>query len=483
MSISADILSRLEEHVVSKELIVSGDKLILGVSGGADSTALLYLISRLRYIYNLSILAVHVNHQLRAEASESDEQAVRALCLRLNIPLIVRKITLEPGGDLENRARAARFAIFESILVAYRFKKIVLGHHKWDQAETMLLNLIRGAGLSGLSGIKALQDKVCHPLLIFKPEELRAMLIEQGICWQEDASNSQSNFTRNRLRIGLIPQVERDFNPQFKEKLVEEAKIISEADAYIRVRAQRKYKKILLYASKERVFLSLPDILGAPNIEQFYLLRFAYQALCGVEQDFMSSHFKEIQGIMVSEGSKHISLPRKVFVKKQYQELIFSTVADDIRTQAAEELVIESERARAVHMDYRFNFKHLKVLPHNYQELDNNHAIIDSDKLRGEIVIRSRQDGDRFIPLGMKDFKKLKDFFIDEKVPKYDRDLIPIFRDGEKLFWICGHRIDDRVKVDEDTTRYLMIVAEALTSKPKRAASRIKRGLHEFDEL
>lgn len=482
MSISTEILSRLEEHVIAGGLIASGDKLVLGISGGADSTALLYLITRLRYVYNLSLLAVHVNHQLRGEASDADEKTVKSLCVSFNVPLIIRKILLEPGADLENRARSARFEVFHNVLDNYRFHKIVLGHHKWDQAETMLLNLIRGAGLTGLSGIKPLQDRICHPLLIFSPEELKELLKEQNITWCEDETNRQNHFTRNRLRNELIPLIQKDFNPQFKERLVEEAKIISEADAYIKERALRKYKKVALDISKERVILSLPDIIKAPNIEQYYLMRFAYQALSNVELDFMSAHFKEIQGILGSEGSKYISLPRGIFVKKQYQELIFSTVARDVQANPAEELVIEAERSRAVHMDHRYSFKYIKVLPANFQELDRKHAIIDADKLCGNILIRSRRDGDRFIPLGMKDFKKLKDFFIDEKVPKYDRDLVPLFADGEKLFWICGHRIDNRVKVDESTTRYLMIVAEPLKQKPKRA-SRIKRGLYEFDEL
>lgn len=483
MSVSTEILTRLEAHVVARGLFASGDKLVLGLSGGADSSALLYLFAKLRYKYNLSLLAVHVNHQLRGASSEADERAVKELCSRFGIPLIVRKITLAPGADLENRARAARFEVFQTVLDSYRFGKIVLGHHQWDQAETLLLNLFRGAGLTGMAGIKMVQAKVYHPLLIFTPVELKQLLTEQKVSWCEDESNVQNQYSRNRLRNELIPHLEREYNPQLQERLAEAAQIISEADQYIRERAFRRYKKLLLDISRERIIISLLDLKKAPNIELFYILRFAYEALSGVEQDFMSAHFREIKSIMEASGSKYIRLPQGIFVKKQYQELIFSSVAADVLCQPAEALIIEPERARAVHMDYRFSFKYLKVLPANYKELDRLHVVLDIDKLQGNILIRSRQAGDRFIPLGMQDFKKLKDFFIDEKVPKYDRDLIPIFSDGEKLFWICGHRIDERVRVDESSTRYLMIAAEPFTQKPKRAASRIKRGLNEFDEL
>lgn len=483
MNPSSEILARLEEHIQKQNLIVSGDKLILGVSGGSDSTALLYLFTRLRYNYNLSLLVVHVNHQLRGEASDADEKAVRELCIKLNVPLIIRKLQLDPGADLENRARSARFEIFHNVLNNYRFKKIVLAHHKWDQAETMLMNLIRGAGLTGLAGIKAFQDKVCHPLLIFSPEELREMLQKLNIRWREDQSNFENRFTRNRLRNELIPMIQKEFNPQFKDKLVEEARIIGEAEVYIRDKVTRKFRKICLEQARDRVILSLPDIFKAASIEQYYILRYAYQSITNVELDFLSTHIKEIQAIMLAEGSKYISLPRGVYVKKQYQELIFSSNEQDVQSNPSEELQLEAERSRAVHMDYRFSFKYLKILPDDYQSLDRYHAVIDADKLTGSISVRSRRDGDRFIPLGMKDFKKLKDFFIDEKVPKYDRDLIPIFADGEKLIWICGYRIDNRIRVDEHSSRFLMISAEPLATKPKRAASRVKRGLYEFDEL
>lgn len=483
MKLSAEILARFESHVHEAGLLFSGDKLILGISGGADSTALLYLFSRLRYSYRLSLLAVHINHQLRGENSLADEACVKKLCIRFNIPLIVRRIELEPGGDLENRARNLRFEIFESVRQAYKFDKIALGHHRWDQAETMLLNLIRGTGLSGLSGIKARQDFLIHPLLPFKPDELKELLTGQNIAWREDESNLQNIFARNRLRNELIPLVEQAYNPQFKEKLAESADIFYEADIYIRDRSQRRYKRLLLDASKERIYLNLEDLLKAPNIEQYYILRMAYQALSGVEQDFMRHSFLEIKGILQAEGSKYISLPRGIIVKKQYQELVFSKVPSDIRSETSESYILDTERNRAVYMDYRFSFKYLKVLPENYRELAPFTIFIDADKLKGTLAIRSRLAGDRFIPLGMSNMKKLKDFFIDEKVPKYDRDLIPIFVDDEKLVWICGQRLDDRVKIDVKSNRYLMISAEPLNQKPKRAANRKKRGINEFDEL
>jgi tRNA(Ile)-lysidine synthase len=483
MSLSTDYLRRLVDYLKQEQIVQSKDKLLLAISGGADSTAMLYLFSRLRFVLNLSLLAVHVNHQLRAEASDLDEQAVRALCLRLNIPLIIRKIELSGEQDLENRARTLRFEIFDQILRCYRFDKVLLAHHKWDLAETVLINLFRGAGLSGMAGIKPRQGRVLHPLLCFKPQELKDLLREIKITWREDESNQEIKYRRNRIRHELIPQLEDEYNPQLKEKLAEEATILNKADQYISERALKRFKKICLDSSNQRIVLSLPDLIKADEIELYYILREAYRQVSGRQQDFFLANLREVLGISAAQGSKYVSLPHGIFAIKRNQELVFSNCPEDVNPVPAGVLHIESDRSRAVHMNYRFRFKHLKVLPQEHEKYQGLRVIIDADKIRGGFQIRSRQPGDRFIPLGMTGFKKLKDFFIDEKVAKYDRDLIPIFDDGEKIFWICGHRIDERVRYTKDSTHYLMIEAVSLSKKPNRAANRKKRGSYEFDEL
>jgi tRNA(Ile)-lysidine synthase len=483
MSLSTDYIKRLMDYLEREQILCTGEKLLLAVSGGADSTAMLYFYHRLRFVLNVTLLAVHVNHQLRGESSNLDEQAVRQQCHKLNIPLIVRTIDLPGERDLENRARMARFEIFSHILESYRFDKILLAHHKWDLAETVLLNLFRGAGLSGMAGIKPKQGNVLHPLLCFKPEELKDMLVQQNISWREDESNLETKFTRNRIRHELIPLLEKDYNPQLRDKLAEEANILNQADRYISERALRRYKKICLDNSNQRIVLSLPDLLKAPDIEHFYILREAYRQVSGQQQDFFLANLREIQGILSAQGSKYVSLPHGTFAIKRYQELVFTASPEDVQTENSEALPIESERSRAVHMDYRFRFKYLRVLPQDHLDYQGFRAIIDADKIKSGFMIRSRRPGDRFMPLGMQSFKKVKDFFIDEKVAKYDRDLIPIFDDGEKIFWICGHRIDERVRYTETTSRYLMIEAVSLSKKPNRAANRKKRGYDEFDEL
>jgi len=483
MSLTNEYLRRLTEFLDQEGILKRGEKLLLAVSAGADSTAMLYLFSRLRFSYNLSLLAVHINHQLRGEESDKDEELIKAICTKLNVPLIVRRISLGGSQDLENRARTARFEIFEQILTSYRFHKVLLAHHKWDLAETVLLNLFRGSGLTGMSGIKPLQGKVMHPLLTFEPDELKTLLHELQIPWREDQSNQDQRFSRNRVRNGLMPHLAETYNPMIREKLAQEAEILQQADQYIGQKALKRFKKICLESSTGRVILSIPDLLRAPGIERFYILREAYRQLTGTPQDLFRSHIVELLSLCSAQGSKYISLPHGILAIKRYQELVLSSFADDVVSPQHDALVIDADRSRAVHMDYRFQFKHLKVLPQNHAEYTGFRAILDADKIEEGFVIRARHPGDRFMPLGMRSLKKVKDFFIDEKVAKYDRDSVPIFDDGAKIFWICGHRLDERVRYTEDTTRYLMIEATSLSTKPNRAASRKKRGNDEFDEL
>ncbi len=478
-------LKRLELDISRNSLIDSGDKLILGCSGGADSNAMLLLFSRLRYTLNVSLLAVHVNHQLRGEASTADELAVRKLCLKLNIPLIIRRVQVPPQGNLESQARVLRFKAFDEVMKSYSFHKILLAHHRDDQAETVLHNLLRGAGVSGMAGIKPKVGKVIHPMLSFTHKELESILSKAQLEWQLDASNQDNSYTRNRLRNNLIPQLKQEYNNNVAEHLARQAEIFNHADKMLQDRAKLQTKRIALEYSPQKIVLEISPFLKLNSLEQYYVLRQCFRLVSAQDTDFMTVHFEAIQDILVADGSKQIKLPHEVKIRKMYDELHIYT-KEELVPDSPAELEIDADRARAVFGDYRFSFKYLKIAPKElYTDDAAVQVLLDADKLHYPFKIRFRKPGDKFIPLGMKQFKRVKEFFIDEKVPKYDRDLVPIIDDGEKLIWIVGHRIDERVRYGETTSRFLLIVAESTRIKPKRAANRKKttRGNDESDEL
>ncbi|MFO7659542.1 MAG: tRNA lysidine(34) synthetase TilS, partial [Candidatus Cloacimonadaceae bacterium] len=174
-------------------------KLVIAVSGGADSVALLHLLHQIRTDLHLSLLAVHVNHHLRGKESDADEQFVRKLCDRLNVQMIVKHLKLDSEADLENQARIRRNAILHNVLKSYKFDYIALAHQKNDQAETILMNLTRGAGITGMGGIKPVTDSIVRPLLPFSKAEIEAWLKQNKYVWREDKSNQDKRFTRNLI--------------------------------------------------------------------------------------------------------------------------------------------------------------------------------------------------------------------------------------------------------------------------------------------
>ncbi|MDY0152010.1 MAG: tRNA lysidine(34) synthetase TilS [Candidatus Cloacimonas sp.] len=470
----AEALKRLTGDIERKGLINKGDKVILACSGGADSTAMLYLFSRLRHSLNVSLLAVHVNHQLRGEASIDEAELVKQQCQNLNVPLIMRKINVPSTGNLENQARKLRFEVFEQVLNNYGFSKILLAHHQDDQAETMLLNLFRGSGIGGMAGIKPISGIIVHPMLGFTKCELEEILSKAALPWCTDASNEDNSFSRNRLRNDLLPKLKIDYNPAIVERLSHQGEIFNQADKILRERAKGQFKRIVLDSSSQRIMMDIPALIKLRAVERYYIYRMAFCHITKQESDFMGAHSEAIDDILESRGSKQLALSQGVQVKKIYADLFFYGKEEGDAPEA-EALEINSDRSRAVYGNYRFSFKYLRVFPKEPEiALPDHYVLLDADKIALPFSVRYRKPGDKFIPFGMKHFKRLKEFFIDEKVPKYDRGLIPIFDDGSKLFWIVGHRIDDRVRYDEATTHYLQIVAEPILTKPNRAANRKK---------
>ena len=465
-------LDRLHSYVLEKELFPAGVKLLLCCSGGADSVALVHLFSRLRSLMQVTLLAVHVDHQLRGAESDADAELVKDMCLQLNIPVIVRKIKLDGQGDLENQARKKRFEVFEQILQAYRLDFIVTAHHNNDQAETMLMNLLRGSGLTGMAGIKPRSGKALHPLLCFNKQELVEMLREDNIPWREDLSNLEQKHRRNWIRHTLIPLLEKETNPQLGDKLGMQAQIFLEAENMLLQRTHSLLRKALVSQSAERAILSLREFMRMSRLEQYYVLRSAIRNVSGKDGDFFLHNFEDIRSILDTTGTKTIVLGNDISVSKVYADLIIAKGA--LTWEVPEPVTVEEDRSRAVFGGYRFTFKILRVLPSHAQK-DGFNVYLDADKMSFPLTIRGRADGDRYLGLGMNGSQKVKDLFINTKVPLAERDQVPIVTDGDKIIWIVGHRIDARAAIDENTIRYFHASCEYINEKPMRAANRSKK--------
>lgn len=473
MTLPLTLTQKFTRHVVSESQITQSMKLVIAVSGGADSIALLHLIHSLRTDLRLSLLAVHINHHLRGDDSDADEVFVRKLCDYLNVNCIIKHVHFKTESDLENQARNARLEILHKILKSYKFDKIVLAHQKNDQTETILMNLIRGAGITGMGGMKPVTDFIIRPLLPFSRNEIENWLTANKIEWRLDKSNNQNRFTRNRVRSELVPWLQNNMNHSITDKLLMQSAIFQEADDFFKKHVKKLYKKSVLEETDTHVTVDLFFIKQLTKIEQFYLLRACYSIVSRTEQEFFMHSFNEICRLFNTEGSKKTHLAHGVIVLKEYNELTITSIDPNNRSYDTKELIIDEERTHFVFYNWRFTLKYLKSLPINLTTTKQIHnAFIDLNKISSPLRLRGRQPGDRFMPLGMSSEKKLKEFFIDEKVSKFERDSIPILVDKEKIIWVVGYRLDARAGCNEDSHRILHISVEPVKSGRKRAANR-----------
>ncbi|MFC1888091.1 tRNA lysidine(34) synthetase TilS, partial [Candidatus Cloacimonadota bacterium] len=223
-------LEKFEQFVQNNKLISRGDKILVGFSGGADSTALLLALWHLKSRLNFSLLAAHVNYNLRGKDSLEDAEFVKEFCFNRNISIVLKDMELDQSGSLENNARDIRFDYFNTLAKLYKVNKIALGHNISDQAETILFRLFRGSGFTGIKGITPISGKLIHPLMSFSRTEIINFLQDEEIGWREDKTNQENAFSRNVIRNELIPWIEENLNPNVIEKLYNTGKIFRETD-------------------------------------------------------------------------------------------------------------------------------------------------------------------------------------------------------------------------------------------------------------
>ncbi len=472
MTYSESFLAKFEEYALKEKLFSDNDKLLVGVSGGADSIALLYALYQLSIKYQLFLLVAHVNYRLRGKESQADEKFVKNFCFDRNISLVIKDQKLDPEQPgLEDKARQIRLDFFKKLSPKYGIKAIALGHHKEDQAETVLMKALRGAGYTGLKGIQPKSEDIIHPLLPFSKDEIKQYLTEQGIEWREDKSNAENEFTRNKLRNQMIPWIKENLNPNIIDQLNLLGSIFADTDEFMYESAKHKFRHLRELSKDGKTIFSIPDLRRENSSLLFYVFRLAYAYYSFTEKDFYFNNYKEIVNIMDSEASKYITLPHEVYVVKEYDKLIF-TDEDPIFQPDETEKTIDSIRSRFSFGDYIFSMKKLKMLPKGQPFLDKNVAYLDYESVTFPLVVRYRTDGDSFVPYGMVGEKKLKDFFIDEKVPKFDRDRIPLITDGENIIWVGGHRISNNYRLSNESKGILMIKMERKSRLKHRSASR-----------
>ena len=501
------LIEKFEQFGISHSYLRQNARIVIGLSGGSDSIALTLLLRELQQKYSLFLITAHINYHMRGEESNLDENFVKEFCFKRNIPLFILHANISKNKNFQKEARDVRIDFFRKLKKNYKLDFIALGHQMEDQTETIMHRFIRGAGFTGLSGICPIQNDIIHPILPFKKEVLIEYLKIKGIDYRSDQTNFSVYYTRNKIRNELIPTIKSCFNPNIEQKLVDYGNLFYLTEIYFKQQARKIFKKSIVKKSQREIVFSLVNLKKVYPILKFYVFREAWSLLTSSLEDssikseslerymdFYSVHFLAISNLIESNsGFKKIMLPENVEVMKDYQHLIFRKDAKYLKYEKETKKSLETFRNMFSFNNYRFLMQKMKQTLSNeiYQRLQHSkqknsetaptfshvssgEAVFDFDKIIFPITLRYRQDGDKFMPLGMSSFKKLKKFFIDEKVPLKHRDSIIIFTDKEKIFWVSGYRIDQRAAVSKETKNFLYIKMENTEDFKIRSAERNK---------
>jgi tRNA(Ile)-lysidine synthase len=460
------LLDHVKGTIDCYHLLDRGDRLIVGVSGGVDSMVLLHLLNVFRQQFDLFLIVAHVNHGLRPKESEVEAELVQKESERLGLTFEyglfnTKEFQKTRGISLQDAARRIRFHYYSVLLQKYSANKIALGHNADDQVETILLRLMRGSGLKGLKGILPIREgKVIRPLLEVWRREIESFAEEMKIPYLLDSSNLKENYLRNRIRLTLIPLIEREYQPNFKEILLRTSTILREENDYLERGAEEAYHKIV-QEEKDALSFKLSQYQSLHPAIQWRVLQKIWGRMDKGGMDSEVSEGIEVDHIYKKLGQINpsflLDLSHGVYLEKRYDvvtmkkgwakpvppfevELISPgrTFIEEIKRTIVVEEVSKIDKIKDI---YR--------LP--------DMALLDYQNLQFPLKVRNFRPGDRFQPLGLKGTQKLKEFFIDHKIPKFERERIPLLVSGEMIAWVVGYRINERVKVTEKTQRVLKV--------------------------
>ncbi|MBQ8733987.1 MAG: tRNA lysidine(34) synthetase TilS [Anaerotignum sp.] len=423
-------------------------KIVVGLSGGADSVALLHVLCSLEKEWN--IIAVHVHHGLRGEEADRDAAFAEKFCEALGVPCIVRKYDVRAEvkarklGE-EETGRLLRYEAFRE--VAGEDGYISVAHHRKDQAETVLMRLCRGTGLTGLVGMSPVNGNICRPLLFCSRQEIEQYCKENGLNWQEDATNQEETYTRNKLRLRILPLLE-EIHPKAVEHISETAELLALEEDFLEQQASACYEAVKLNGTE--VALDRKKLCELHPAMKKRVLRKAMAEFCSA--DVSQVQIEALEDLLQKETGKSRDFLEGIHAENRYDALVFSVKKEkpagyQVALPLGETVLIPGMGLNIM----AWTGEKEELLPEDTK-------CFDFDKVKGELSCRTRRTGD-YISL-KNGRKKIKDLFIDEKIPREEREIFPLIAVGEEVLWAVGLRASERHQPNEHTKKYLYIRIE-----------------------
>ena len=443
-------------------MIEKGETVFIGVSGGADSVTLLQLLLELSESWKLKLGILHVNHKLRGAESDRDEMFVRRLARRFKIPIFVARVPVKQKAkdektSIEEAAREGRYHFFEKMAEVKRAQKLALAHTQDDQAETVLMRVIMGTGLQGLQAIRPKRKLngtyLVRPLIEVPRNEIRKFAKQNSICFREDSSNRSLQFLRNRIRLKLLPFIERSFNPQVKKALARLPHLLDVDLAFLDETAEIFYKRLARQKQADEVLFPKQAFQQLRPSVQYRLINRALGALAEAELDF--DHWNLFLDYLATERRFRLQFPKGLFASVS-PEAIRIRKSKKSSTSFSYSLPFGGS-VYVPEIDATLSCELLREKIRVIRKSDRNFDLFDRAKLSFPLTVRSRRPGDRFQPLGQPTIHKLKGFLINRHVPVEERDRIPLVLSEGNIAWVGSVGMSESFKVDPHTKEIVRI--------------------------
>lgn len=453
----------VKETIKRENLINNKDKILVALSGGPDSVCLLDVLIKLKKEYDITIYAAHLNHRIRGIDAQKDALYCSELCEKNNISFFLKsedipKLAKESGKSLEEVARQVRYDMLFDIKSKLNIDKIAVAHNLDDQAETVLMKLLRGSGMQGLRGMDYIRpDGIIRPLLDVYKYDINKYCEENYLYPRLDKTNFEDEYTRNKIRLNLIPYLEKNYSSNIKQILSRTANLIRDDYMFIEKIAKENYELIKKYQSEDEVILDVKLLKNADISIRKRVIRTAINTVLKDLNNIETIHINDILELMEKEDGKMLNLPRNLKVYLENETLVF-TLKDKVTDEKKYSYKIDingynriDDLGLTVITTVTTKQESLKYPTSQYAR------VFDYSKIKGDLILRSRENGDKIKPIGLKGTKKIKDILIDKKIPAQERYMYPILSDDNGILWLFGFRISEDYKIDEKTDKVIRI--------------------------
>lgn len=442
------MLDKIRATIKKFNMLSYGDSVIIGVSGGADSVCLTDVLNSLKEEYGLDITLVHINHNIRGAEAQRDEDYVMELGEKYGnsvkvFSYQVEEIAKKEGLTVEEMGRKLRYKAFYSITGDKG--KIAVAHNLNDNCETMLMRFFRGTGIKGLGGISAVRDGIIRPLINISREEIEDYCNKKSLKYCTDSTNSIEEYTRNKIRLNIIPMIKREFNENIAVTMARTAELMTDEESFMERLAREAYKECEIESKR----IDIDKLLTYDKVIQRRIVRTGFQDYSADLHDISYDHVENVLSLCYKESGRIIELPNGLRAIREHNTILFSKIS------------YKSGFSYNIKIDEKYSFNDIGVgiliSKEKYDEIGKKVCTIslDYDKINTNLVLRGRQTGDKISLCG--GTKSIKKLFIDEKIPLSKRDKIPLLAHGNDIVWIKDMKTSSYFKAAEDSENNLYL--------------------------